>query len=176
MRLGYYNAGIGIGIKPAGQPGKERCLRLDCSVQLCLCWPQVYWSSEAIWLYAGATVQRSCACCCGSNGRVSCQRKDSRGFLPARGLGGAGLLGGARSDGEGGDEGGRDQVVACSPGLRQRSELAGSQLFTFRPHVRLGRGGVAARGTAVGAAQRSYFRDIDTRDPVGPAGWEWSLP
>ena len=52
MRLGYYNAGISIGIKPAGREGKERCLRLDCfAVQRCLCWPQVYWIYEAFWLY-----------------------------------------------------------------------------------------------------------------------------
>jgi len=39
---------------------------------------------------------------------------------------------------------------------RERSELVGSEWFTFRPHVRLERGGGAARGTAVGAVQRSH--------------------
>ena len=46
--------------------------------------------------------------------------------------------------------------MAWSPGLRERSELVGSALSTFRPYERPGRGDDAMRRTTVGTLQRSH--------------------
>ena len=78
----------------AGGEGALSTTGLSCCATLPMLAPGVldFWGLLALRV---AAVQRSCACCCVGQSRVSCQReKDSRGVLPASELGGAGLVGG----------------------------------------------------------------------------------